>query len=478
MTAVHDTVADMVIVGAGPAGLAAIDTLGGQSLKIHVIDEQHRAGGQIYRQPPATFKVSDWMEGPLYKEGKALLRDVESRTDINWHFGTTVLGLFDADNTVKQVWLNGPDGAYTLKTRAVLIAPGCYDLPVAFPGWTLPGVMSAGGVQAFVKSQQIVPGNRFLFAGAHPLQLIVADQVLTAGGDVAAVVFSQSFREVFKALKHMSVLWRHQLKFRETAKVLGRLRKAGIPVLFNHSILNAEGQDAVTGARVVPIGEDGVIDSARARTFDCDRVAICYGFLPNSELARQAGAHAEWDRQAGGWIIPHDRDMCSSVPDIYVAGEITGVAGAEVAAEEGRLAALGYLSRMGKNTSDSAIIQRRDSESRLKSLRGFADLLRQLSHVPQSLLDQLLSADTLICRCEGRTVADLESDLAPSPHFNTADGFKLASRFGMGLCQGRFCSHRVTQKLALQSGLDENKVGGFSTRVPVKPVLIGDLLPK
>lgn len=478
MTPSRPIVADLVIIGAGPAGLAALAMLNGHALTIHVIDEQQRAGGQIFRQPPQTFHVDNWMTGPLYENGKALLRAVESRTDINRHFNTTVLGIFDADNPIKRVWLNGPNGSFTLETRTILIAPGCYDLPVAFPGSTLPGVMSAGGVQAFVKSQQIVPGRRFLFAGAHPLQLIVADQMLSAGGDIAAIVFSQPFHTVLKTLKQPGVLWRHRIKFLEIAKILGRMRAADVPVIFGHSIVKAQGDTMVTEGHIAPIGRDGRLNPARARMFSCDRIALCYGFLPSSELARQAGAAAEWDHQAGGWIISHDRHMRSSIPGLYVAGEITGVAGADIAAEEGRLAALGYLRDQGRLTDEKALAQQRAIETKLKDLRAFASLLRQLSALPATVPDQLLSPETLICRCEGLTVADLEMVLLSEPSIITSDAVKLAGRFGMGLCQGRFCSHYVTRILSRRSGLDENKVGGFSARVPIKPVLIGDLLPK
>lgn len=465
---------DVAIIGAGPAGLAALTELAGKGLKIAVIDEQPRAGGQIYRQPPASFKVGNWLSGKLYEEGKALLRRAEHAPGTDWHLESAALGFYEDQTGERVLWVGTPEGVKSLRARAWLIAAGCYDMPVAFPGWTLPGVMAAGGVQAFVKSQQLVPGERFVFAGSHPLQLIVAEQVLNAGGHIAALVFSQSASRALAALRRPGVLARHWRKFAAAAGALARLRRAGVPILFNHAITAAEGSDQVTGAVVAPLDETGRPDPGRSRSFACDRVAFCYGFLPSSELARQAGAAAEWDRVAGGgWIISHDGAMRSNLAGLYVAGEVTRVAGAESAAEQGRLAAFSILADLGLGADRAA---QAAASRRLGEITAFADLLRDLARPPEALFDHMAGDQVTLCRCENVTFGAFRAAMKDASHILTADAAKLLSRTGMGPCQGRYCGHAVRRTLACLRGIDPGEVGGFTVRPPVKPVPLSDIV--
>lgn len=469
-----DEEVDLAIIGAGPAGTAAIEMLAPYGLSITVVDEQARPGGQIYRQPPKSFTVKNWLKGGLYKEGLARLSAASKAPNVCWRLSTTVLGVFDDESAdYSSVWVSGPEGMATIRARAVLLVPGCYEAPAAFPGWDLPGVMGAGGVQGFVKSQQFVPGERFVFAGAHPLQLIVADQVRKGGGKIEAVVFAQNASRALIAMRSPLTVICHASKFIEAAKAFMRLRAAGVKILFNMTIVAAEGDAAVETAQIAPCGDQAAASAAR---LPCDVLALCYGFLPSSELARQAGADVRWDGEGGGWIVKHDVYMRASVDRLYVAGEITGVAGADVAAQEGRLAALGVLRDFDLLTSQEAEVKRRTVMRKLNSLRGFAKLLRRLSMPPKSVPACSSDADTIICRCELVRRGDLESLLEDAPHIRTADAAKLACRVGMGLCQGRYCGQTVTRLIASVRGLDEEEVGGFAARAPVKPALLSDIL--
>lgn len=473
---------DVVIVGAGPAGLGAAAVLREHGVEVTLLDEQPRAGGQILRQPPRTFAVERWLPARLYDRVKGALRAVDERTDIDWRLSSSVLGILRPSpyrtrehRAGHQLWIQGPSGCYFLHARTVLVAAGCYERPLAFPGWTLPGVMGAGAIQGFVKSQQLVPGNRFVLAGSHPLQLVVADQLLSAGADVAAVVFTQRMERALAALAHPRVLVQSSRQFLETAHILRRLRRARVPVTFGASILHVEGTHSVERATIAMLRADGTIDNERTSVIDCDRVGVCHGFLASSELPRQAGARVHWHEHEGGWLVDHDEWFESSVGNLFVAGEVTGVAGADAALEKGRIAAAGILRALGRIDAQQAAQLVGPVRRRLAGIERFARVLHELARPPQHLADATMTAEAILCRCESIQRSEFERQLRENPHVVSSDAAKLLTRVGMGLCQGRMCGDNAARTLAQMRGLSVADVGPFQAQAPVKPVLLGIL---
>ena len=476
---------DVAIVGAGPAGLGAAAVLREHGLDVTLIDEQPRAGGQILRQPPRTFTVERWLSAKLYDRAKAALHAMNERTDVDWRMSSSVLGILrpspyraSGHRAGHALWIQGPAGCYFLHAKAVLVAAGCYERPLAFPGWTLPGVMGAGAIQGFVKSQQLVPGNRFLLVGSHPLQLVVADQLLSAGADVAAVVFTQRMQRSLGALAHPLVLVQNSRQFLETARILRRLRSAGVPVKFGASILRVEGASAVERATIAMLRPDGTIDANRTEVIDCDRVGVCHGFLASSELPRQAGATVRWREHEGGWLVDHDQWFESSVGSLFVAGEVTGVAGADAALEKGRVAAVGMLRALGRIDARRAAELARPFRRRLAGMQRFARLLHDLARPPQHLADATMTSEAILCRCESIRRDEFEQLLRANPYVVSSDAAKLLTRVGMGLCQGRMCGDNAVRTLARMRGLSATDVGPFQAQAPVKPVLLGVLAPE
>jgi D-hydroxyproline dehydrogenase subunit alpha len=467
---------DVAIVGAGPAGLAAAEVLRSYGLTIVVIDEQPRAGGQILRQPPETFRVPGWMTSPLYRLGKRLL-EVPDQSDSAWLFSTTVLGLAHEQPDRFRLWVQNERGCGSITAEAVLVASGCYERPMVFPGWTLPGVMGAGAIQAFVKSQQFVPGERFVFAGSHPLQLVVADQLLTAGAEVAAVVFTQPAAAAMGMARHLRAAVQGALQLGETARMLRRLRRASVPLRFGSSIVSADGSREVEGATIAPVDRAGWPDRARSETIPCNRVGICYGFAASSELARQAGAQAFYRPHDGGWLIRHDRWFESTTPRLFVAGEVTGLAGADASLYKGRIAGIGMARALSRIGDRDAARHVRPAVRALRRHERFAAALNRLSRPPEGLARALMTDDTCICRCESVSYGDLRRVLSEHGHIRTANAAKLATRAGMGMCQGRLCAHNVTQLVSESRQLAAADVGAFQVQFPVKPLnvsLLGD----
>jgi NADPH-dependent 2,4-dienoyl-CoA reductase/sulfur reductase-like enzyme len=470
---------DVAIVGAGPAGLGATAVLQAHGLHVALIDEQPRPGGQILRQPPRTFSVEPWLPAKLYDRVKGALRAVDGRADVDWRLNSSVLGILRpsayrtrAQRVGHQLWIQGPSGCYLLHATTVLVAAGCYERPLAFPGWTLPGVMGAGAIQGFVKSQQFVPGNRFLLVGSHPLQLVVADQLLAAGADIAAVVFTQRMQLGLAALRRLRVLAQNSRQFVETGRILRRLQRGRVPVIFGASILRADGAHSVERATLAMLRADGAIDSQRTRVIECDRVGVCHGFLASTELARQAGADVHWREHAGGWLVAHDEWFESSVANLFVAGEVTGVAGGDAALEKGRIAAIGMLRSLGRMELGQATDLARPIRRRLAGIESFARVLHELARPPQGLADASMTQETILCRCESIRRDEFERQLRDNPHVASSDAAKLLTRVGMGACQGRMCGDNAVRTLTLMRGLTAADVGPFQAQAPVKPVLL------
>ncbi|KQM18343.1 FAD-dependent oxidoreductase [Novosphingobium sp. Leaf2] len=460
---------DIAIVGGGPAGLAAAERTIAAGLNTCVIDEQQRPGGQILRQPPTGFSVPGWLSGAPYRTGRALLRRVEADPRLHWLGCRSVLGITPcAQADGFGLTLSGTGGGLEhIAAARVIIAGGCYDMPVALPGWTLPGVMSAGSVQTLIKAQQVLPGQRIVLFGTHPLMIVLAQQIVAAGGQVEAVCFAQPFAAMAKAaLAHLPRAVRTPGPLAAAAAGMAALRRHGVPVRYASPVIACEGADAVTHVRLA----DGT-------ALPCEVAAMCYGFLPQADLPRQVGATMRWSDPAGGWEAVHDDAMRASVPGLYVAGETTGVAGSDAAMAQGAIAGLAAAQDAGALTPSQAHAAMRAPRRARAAMQGFIDLLRAVAN-PRPWLPKA-AADTLLCRCEDIAAADVDRAIADAAALGDSFGasaIKLRCRVGMGLCQGRTCEHAVIRRIAARRGCPEAVVAGFRPRFPARAVSIADLL--
>jgi len=453
----------LVVVGAGPAGIAAAVEGARAGLAVTLLDDAALPGGQVYRQPPPGFAVAaDSQPAADAAQGAILLDELsEMGETIRHRRGISVLGIFDPR---ELLWSNG-EATGLLSAESLVLAPGAYDRPVPLPGWTLPGVMTAGGAQTLVKTMGVRPGSRALVAGTGPLLLVVANQLHRAGIDVVAVLEAGRPRLTPKLLP---AIWGEWSLLGQAWSYRSSLHRAGIPLRLNHTLFAVEGTGRVEAATFGPV------DSAtwrpltdRSETVEIDLAVVGFGFVPNTELTELAGCRHRYQDLQGGWVPERDSQMQTSVAGIFAAGDGAGVAGALVAEAEGRIAGISAAERVGALTATEAGRRRSEPLRRLRSLSRLRMVLDEISR-PRLGLDELATDETQVCRCEEVTLSEVRE--AGAAGARNLQALKLLSRLGMGPCQGRNCAPAMTSFLCHTYDLSPETVGRINFRPPSKPV--------
>lgn len=413
--------ADVGIVGAGPAGLAAAKVCAAAGLSVVVLDEGHRAGGQIFRQLPPGADGRAIGEPPSHHHGHALLAAFAG-CQVTLRSGASVW-----DARPGRLWFEQDGASWLLRCRHIVLAPGAYDRCVPFPGWTLPGVLTAGALQVMVRGFGIVPGRRAIVAGSGPLLLPTVTALLSAGVQVVAALEASSR---WRALRALPGVLGNGARLREAFWYARQLLKAGVRLRWGWTIFGAEGDGRVQRAVIGKVDADGRPRRDTARTVDCDVVGAGFGLVPSIELGLHLGCRSVWNGARGGHCLVVDRTQATSVPGVHAAGEICGIGGAEVAMAEGEVAGQAIVAALRGRTLDERVVAKAQRE------RGAADaMLRAFAPLPG--LHELAQADTIVCRCEDVPLATAQA--AAALHGGSLRGIKVGCRAGMGPCQARIC---------------------------------------
>jgi NADPH-dependent 2,4-dienoyl-CoA reductase/sulfur reductase-like enzyme len=378
---------EVLIVGAGPAGIAAALAAAGKGARVGLVDEAAGPGGQIWRGGHA-----------LPRSARSWLRALQ-RSTVEVLCGWRI---FDSPRP-GEIRAQNDGESCTLSFRKLILANGARELFLPFPGWTLPGVMGAGALQALAKGGWPVRGQAIVVAGSGPLLLGVASQLRRRGGRIVAIAEQA---DPGALLRFGTGLLTQPRKLGQAVALRAAL--LGAPYLVGWWPKQATGDDE--------LGEVLLTDGRREKSYDCDYLACGFGLVPNLELARMLGCAVRGTR------VVVDERLQTSVRDVYAAGELTGVGGVDLALYEGAMAgavAAAELTEMG------SVLRRRSSVGRFAEQLGRAFALR-----PELRL--LARPETIVCRCEDVSLAEIEP-------FDSWRAAKLHTRCGMGPCQGRVC---------------------------------------
>jgi NADPH-dependent 2,4-dienoyl-CoA reductase/sulfur reductase-like enzyme len=441
-----------VVIGAGPAGTRAAATLAAAGLASIVLDEAPKSGGQIYRRAPAGFTRPYRV---LYGFDAAKARRLHSAFDgikgsIDYRPDTLVWDL-------KHGALHCLSGGRSREVpyRDVILAPGARDRIIPFPGWTLPGIYTLGGAQIALKYQGCAIGRRIVFMGTGPLLYLVAYQYAKAGGGIAAVLDTTPFAAKRRAVPG---LLRGGSTFAKGLWYVAALRARGIIVANGIRPIAAEGKDAAVSALLYR-------SAGTERRLACDAIAFGFGLSSETQLADLAEIPFTFDPIQQQFLPERDITGRTPVCGVYLAGDGSGIAGADAAELAGERAALALLEDRGHEVGKPHLAA---LERALRQIAGFRVALEAAFPFPADIAAGMPD-ETILCRCEGVTAGEFRhaARALEADEINRAKAF---SRCGMGRCQGRVCGPAAAVVLTAALNLPPERIGRLRSQPPVKPI--------
>jgi D-hydroxyproline dehydrogenase subunit alpha len=421
-------VCDVLIVGAGPAGMAAAYRAAQSGLRVTVVDDNPAAGGQIWRgeqEKPSSAEAQAWFEK---------IRSV----DIQVINGARV---FEQPAT-GTLLVETSAGVCAVSYTKLVLATGARERFLPFPGWTLPNSMGAGGLQALVKTGLSIEGKRVVVAGSGPLLLAVAAYLRKRGAEVLLIAEQASLLSLARfglgmSLKKEKLLQAWKLR-KDFSRKGAKAQRRGPRYLSGCWVVEAQGNERLESVTLVRGGKRWQVT--------CDYLACGFHLVPNVELAELLGCVIDRDG------VRIDEFQQTTVPRVYSAGESTGIGGLELSLIEGEIAG---LAAAGKHDAARRLFPVREKQ------RRFAHLLNRTFALREEL-KQLAAPETIVCRCEDVTLARLRAH-------SSWRAAKLQTRCGMGPCQGRICGGAIEFLFGWRAE---------SVRPPVLPVRIESLISK
>ncbi|MEO8751780.1 MAG: NAD(P)/FAD-dependent oxidoreductase [Casimicrobiaceae bacterium] len=453
---------DIAIVGAGPAGMASAATASALGLAAIVVDDQAAPGGQIYRGVSASPAATLEALGPDYRRGQDLVRALQ-RSGAEVVHDATVWNIDPAGTLAVTI----AGKVHTLTAKRILVATGAQERPFPIPGWTLPGVMTAGAAQILLKESDLVPNGPTVIAGTGPLLWLLAAQMIRAGGRIDAILDTTPRTNWKEALPHARSFLMSSY-FRRGLALMTYVRRR-VRVIRGVRAMRAIGETRVT--EVAYRTADGV-----EQRLPVDLLLLHQGVVPSLHLADTLGCQLAWDAALLQFRPVVDAWGATSVANVAVLGDGAGIAGAVAAAHRGHRGALDAAFRLGHIGEAERNARGRDAGDALASdarARRFVDLMYR----PAQQF-RVAEGDTIVCRCEevpAARISELIADGVLGPN-----QMKFFVRCGMGPCQGRLCGLTVTEMFAAQRNVSPGDVGHYRLRTPIKPITVAEMasMPK
>lgn len=455
---------DLAIIGAGPAGMSAATEASAAGATVVLFDENPGAGGQIYRGIENNTRVRRPFLGNDYWRGKDLLSAflASNATYVSNAFVWSVDHRDDENSNRVEMRVSVGGKSGIIAARRVIFATGAMERPMPLNGWTLPGVMSIGAAQIALKASGLLPCGRVVLAGTGPLLYMFAAQLLRAGGKVAALLDTTPHENYANAAPNLLSFLGSPYAIKGLSLLL-KVRKS-VPVYSGVTDIAVEGEGQAQAVRFTAKGN--------THRLAADSVFLHQGVIPNNSLANASGCALVWNDDQRCFEPQVDGNGRSSVATIYIAGDSSGIGGALVAEQSGRIAALSACQDIDPTQAPALTKKIKKAHAQMQRFqrgRAFIDAL----YLPAQTFRAPSDRDTIICRCE-EVNAGIIRDAAAS-NIAGPNQLKTMFRCGMGPCQGRLCSSTVTEILAEVQNRAPEAVGFYRLRAPIKPVALNEI---
>ena len=452
---------ELIVIGGGPAGLAAAVTAAKAGMRVALIDGGDNLGGQYFRNSQAAHDVEHPEGWEAFTDLVNQFETARTESALTYLSRTSVWSISDLNGEFVVRARKGERHPEPIELCAerVILATGAHDRALPFEGWQLPGSMTIGGAQSLLKGSGAIAGNAIVIAGTGPFLLATAAGLVKAGAHVVAVVEANRFTSMSK---YPRALIAARGKLFQAISYLAILRKAKVQLIENAHVVKAH---ASNGA----VSTVDIQTKRGIKTLKCDTIATGWGFIPQLELATALGLSTKQTAD-GVLVVEVDANQQSSHPRLWAAGETTGVAGSDAALAEGFIAGSSAAITAGHHAVD--ISRWRTLRKRLHT---FAHYLPLAYPIPAAWPAEI-SDDTMVCRCEEVTAGDVRQAIVD---FGAEDArsAKLFSRVGMGWCQGRMCARACSDLIAHELGqqVTDNELSGSAKRPIATPITLGML---
>jgi NADPH-dependent 2,4-dienoyl-CoA reductase/sulfur reductase-like enzyme len=455
---------NVVIIGAGPAGLSASLAAAAAGAPVLLIDSNPRLGGQYWRMSADDFQDQHNQHFDL-DTGLLLINAVKARKEIEVWSGAQIWSATNKDgkNTLRVIY-QGKERI--VNTENLILCTGAYDRTLPFPGWDIPGVMTPGGVQSLLKGHGVLAGKRVVVAGSGPFLLPVAAGVVKAGGSVVALLEANKSR---RWLTSFFVLLENTSKIKEAFYYIKTISEAKVRARFGQAVIaaHAASNGELESVDIAKIDRNFRIK--KVQNIKCDVAAIGWGFTADTSLAGSLGCN-QLVAKDDGVVVWVDSKQQTSIPGVFAAGEITGIGGSDLSMAEGVIAGISAAKFVGCNVE----VLKAHRKRRAKRQRFANALIRAYPIKPG--WKSWLRDETIICRCEEVCLSDLKHSINELGATDSRTA-KLLTRCGMGLCQGRICGRFVVDLVANELNLSPTDTDRISAvnRPIITPIPLGIL---
>ena len=449
---------DVAVIGAGPAGMAAALAAAQAGASVVLLDDQETAGGQIYRNVTRVSQRQLRILGADYAAGRAQA-DALARSGVR-HLAAAGVWQVTRDKTIDFLYRGA---SHTLHAAQIVICTGAIERPFPIPGWTLPGVMTAGAAQILLKTGGLLAAEPPVLAGCGPLLYLLGSQYVNAGAKLRAIVDTTAAADYGQALPHVVGALASAGYLRKGLGAINAIRKSGTPFFRGATGLAVEGDAAAAGLRFEAGG--------RAHRIESGLILLHQGVVPNTQVSWSLRATHDWDVSQLCWRARVDEWGALDVPGFFLAGDNRGIAGAAAAALQGRLA--GLMAAHRADRLHAAEVERLARPVR-RSLRAEARIRPFLEALYRPKTENRVPGDgVIVCRCEEVTAGAIRAYVrAGCVGPNQTKSF---GRCGMGPCQGQQCGLTVTELIARERGVAPAAVGYYRIRPPLRPITIGEI---